>query len=245
MTFKSEGGTAVTAHQPPGTAGSSLMPGASPASPGASPASPGPPAPPLTIGDIDLSDTAFWGWPTADRQAAFALLRAREQPAFFAEPETPFAEHGPGLLRVGPARGRGRGEPEPRLFCSGAGRDEHRRPARRVQRVLRLDDQHGRPPARPAAPDRVPGVHPEDDQEVRGGRAAGGRRGSSTTCWRPGPCDFVEHVAARLPLKIICDMMGIARRALRHGAAEHQHHPVRRRPRVPQRGPRTRRSARS
>ena len=24
-----------------------------------------------------------------------------------------------------------------------------------------------------------------------------------------GPCDFVPHVAARLPLKIICDMMGI------------------------------------
>jgi cytochrome P450 len=24
-----------------------------------------------------------------------------------------------------------------------------------------------------------------------------------------GPCDFVQHVAARLPLKIICDMMGI------------------------------------
>src|SRR6202035_158956 len=24
-----------------------------------------------------------------------------------------------------------------------------------------------------------------------------------------GPCDFVAHVSARLPLKIICDMMGI------------------------------------
>ena len=24
-----------------------------------------------------------------------------------------------------------------------------------------------------------------------------------------GPCDFVQHVSARLPLKIICEMMGI------------------------------------
>ena len=29
------------------------------------------------------------------------------------------------------------------------------------------------------------------------------------TCWSGGPCDFVPNVAARLPLKIICDMMGI------------------------------------
>ena len=32
---------------------------------------------------------------------------------------------------------------------------------------------------------------------------------SSTTCVATGPCDFVPTVAARLPLKIICDMMGI------------------------------------
>src|SRR5688572_9536688 len=27
--------------------------------------------------------------------------------------------------------------------------------------------------------------------------------------FREGRCDFVEHIAAALPLKVICDMMGI------------------------------------
>ena len=38
---------------------------------------------------------------------------------------------------------------------------------------------------------------------------SGSPRGSWTTCCATGPCDFVEHVAARLPLTIICQMMGI------------------------------------
>ncbi len=29
------------------------------------------------------------------------------------------------------------------------------------------------------------------------------------TCMATGPCDFVQQVSSRLPLKIICDMMGI------------------------------------
>ena len=37
----------------------------------------------------DISDTAFWGLPLTDRQAAFAELRSLPGPPFFAEPETP------------------------------------------------------------------------------------------------------------------------------------------------------------
>src|SRR5215467_15684467 len=50
--------------------------------------------PALSAAEIDLSDTEFWGWPLAERRAAFAVLRAAEHPPFFAEPETPFAEPG-------------------------------------------------------------------------------------------------------------------------------------------------------
>src|ERR1700733_12213573 len=42
----------------------------------------------------------------------------------------------------------------------------------------------------------------EDDVQVAAGQVV-------TDLIERGPCDFVKHVAARLPLKIICDMMGI------------------------------------
>ena len=50
--------------------------------------------------DIDLSDSAFWGRPLAERDAAFARLRALGRPAFFAEPDTPFGEPGPGYYAL-------------------------------------------------------------------------------------------------------------------------------------------------
>ncbi len=133
---------------------------------------------------------------------------APPQPPFFADPEVPFAAPAGyyALVRHADVVEASR---NPEVFSSGQGATSIDRPARRVQRVLRLDDQHGRSAARPAAPDRVPRVHPADDQEVRGGRAAGGR-GIVDDLLATGPCDFVQHVAARLPLKIICQMMGIA-----------------------------------
>ena len=54
----------------------------------------------MTIAGIDLSATEFWGLPLNDRATAFALLRAQPQPPFFAEPETPFAEPGPGYYAL-------------------------------------------------------------------------------------------------------------------------------------------------
>ena len=43
----------------------------------------------MTGAATDLSDTAFWGLPLADRAAAFALLRAQQRPQFYAEPVVP------------------------------------------------------------------------------------------------------------------------------------------------------------
>ena len=47
-----------------------------------------------------------------------------------------------------------------------------------------------------------------------------------------GECDFVADVAAALPLRIICDMMGIPASQYELRLRAHQHHPRRRRPRV-------------
>src|SRR5215472_10271655 len=76
--------------------------------------------PPLSVENIDLSDTEFWGWPLADRQAAFAVLRSLDHPPFFAEPEFPLAR-GPGyyaLVRHADVVAASR---NPEVFCSGKG----------------------------------------------------------------------------------------------------------------------------
>ena len=54
----------------------------------------------MTVAGIDLSATEFWGLPLPERAAAFAALRTQPQPPYFAEPETPFAEPGPGYYAL-------------------------------------------------------------------------------------------------------------------------------------------------
>jgi cytochrome P450 len=205
MTFKSEGGTAVTAHQPPGAAGSSLMPGASPAPPGASL---GPPATPLTIGDIDLSETAFWGWPTADRQAAFALLRTREHPPFFAEPETPFAEQGPGYFALVRHADVTEASRNPQVFCSGKGATSiPDLPAEFNEyfgSMINMDNPRHARLRRIVSRAFTPRMIGKFEEEVA--RVA---TQIVDDLLETGPCDFVENVAARLPLTIISRMMGV------------------------------------
>src|SRR5262245_31082297 len=77
--------------------------------------------PPPSTEPIDLSDTEFWARPLAERRAAFALLRAREQPTFFAEPETPFAETGPGYYALVRHADVVEASRNPEVFCSGKG----------------------------------------------------------------------------------------------------------------------------
>ena len=77
--------------------------------------------PALSRADIDLSDTEFWGLPLTQRQAAFAVLRAEEHPPFFAEPETPFAEPGPGYYALVRHADVVEASRNPEVFSSGRG----------------------------------------------------------------------------------------------------------------------------
>src|SRR5215469_16213553 len=77
--------------------------------------------PALSRADIDLSDTEFWGLPLTERQAAFAVLRAEERPPFFAEPETPFAEPGPGYYALVRHADVVEASRNPEVFSSGRG----------------------------------------------------------------------------------------------------------------------------
>src|SRR5579872_766892 len=157
---------------------------------------------------IDLSDDAFWALPLPERAAGFAALRALDRPVFLAEPDVPWAPAGPGyfaLVRHADVVAASR---NPEVFCSGRGAtavvdlpDEFNE---YFGSMINLDDpRHARMRrivSRAFTPRMI--ARFEDDA----------RRAASqivNDLLATGPCDFVRHVAARLPLKIICDMMGI------------------------------------
>jgi cytochrome P450 len=193
----------VTTSQPPGP-GSAIGDPGPPPRPDTSAA----PRAPLAIGDIDISDTAFWGWPTADRRAAFAVLRASEHPPFFAEPESPFAEQGPGYFALVRHADVTEASRNPEVFSSGKGAtsipdlpvefNEH------FGSMINMDDpRHARLRrivSRAFTP-RMIGKFEEDVARVAVQIV--------DDLLETGPCDFVENVAARLPLTIIGRMMGV------------------------------------
>jgi len=157
---------------------------------------------------IDLSDTAFWGWPLADRAAAFALLRAQPQPQFYAEPEVPFSEKGPGYYALVRYADVAEASRHPEVFCSGKGAtnivDLPAEFNEYFGSMINMDDPRHARLRRIVSRAFSPRMIAKFEVDVR--------RAATTVVddlLSTGPCDFVPHVSARLPLKIICDMMGI------------------------------------
>jgi methyl-branched lipid omega-hydroxylase len=157
---------------------------------------------------IDLSDTAFWGWPLADRAVAFALLRAQQQPQFYAEPEVPFSEKGPGYYALVRYADVAEASRLPDVFCSGKGAtnivDLPAEFNEYFGSMINMDDPRHARLRRIVSRAFSPRMIAKFEADVR--------RAATTIVddlLSTGPCDFVPHVSARLPLKIICDMMGI------------------------------------
>jgi cytochrome P450 len=162
----------------------------------------------MTVAGIDLSDNAFWGLPLADRAAAFALLRAQDRPPFFAEPETPFSEIGPGYYALVRHADIIEASRHPDAFCSGKGAtsvadlpvefNEY------FGSMINMDAPRHARLRRIVSRAFSPRMVAKFEEDVRSAAAT-----IVDDLLATGPCDFVSHVAARLPLKIICDMMGI------------------------------------
>ena len=158
--------------------------------------------------DIDLSDSAFWGRPLADRDAAFARLRALSGPAFFAEPDTPFADQGPGYYALVRHADVAEASRHPEVFCSGRGATQIPDVPAEFNEyfgsMINMDDPRHSRLRRIVSRSFTPRMIRKFEDDVQ--RAA---EQVVADLLETGPCDFVQHVAARLPLKIICDMMGI------------------------------------
>jgi len=168
----------------------------------------------LTVDEIDLSDMEFWARPWDEREGAFQTLRRERPMPFFKEPEIPEAltyviPQGPGYYALTRHAQISEASRHPEIFQSGKGATSMiDMPAEMLDffgSMINMDNpRHARlrrivsaafnPRMIKSIEDRIEFVANDVIDRVA----------------PLGGCDFVTEVAARLPLEIICDMMGIA-----------------------------------
>jgi cytochrome P450 len=163
--------------------------------------------PPASDG-IDLSDSDFWAQSLAKRHADFARLRSLGQPPYFTDPETPFAAPGGGYYALVRHADVTEASRHPEVFCSGRGAtsivdlpvefNEY------FGSMINMDDPRHARLRRIVSRAFTPRMIKRFEDDVQRTAAA-----IVDELLASGPGDFVEQVAAKLPLKIICGMMGI------------------------------------
>jgi cytochrome P450 len=162
----------------------------------------------MTPDDIHLGDVDFWMADRALRERAFATLRRERPVSFHEEPEVPGLGRGPGFWALTRHADVLEASRNGQLFSSGRGGvnmiDQPEFFAELFGSMIAMDDpRHARLRRIVSAgftPSRL--RHVIADVE----RAA---TAIVDDVIDRGRCDFVTDIAAMLPLKIICDMMGI------------------------------------
>jgi methyl-branched lipid omega-hydroxylase len=166
------------------------------------------PHPVPIAGDLDLSQNAFWEQPPAWRHAAYARMRAMPSPPFFEAPESPFgtAERGYyALVRHADVVEASR---NPDLFSSGPGAtsiiDLPAEFNEYFGSMINMDDPRHARLRRIVSRAFTPRMIKKFEDDVQRTAAE-----VVDNLLATGPCDFVQLVSGRLPLKIICEMMSI------------------------------------
>ena len=162
---------------------------------------------------VDLSDRDWWAGPPSVRYATFAALR-RERPfAFFAEPEMPGIPVGPGYRAVTRHADLEAISSQPALFCSGRGAvsipDVPADLNEFYGSLISMDDPRHAKIRRIVSKAFTPRML---EQLVDGVRAVVDdvlARARRTAEAQGGSIDVVADIAAPIPLRVICDMMGV------------------------------------
>ncbi|MBN9098268.1 MAG: cytochrome P450 [Pseudonocardia sp.] len=160
-------------------------------------------------GRPDLSDIEnFWTGPIAERAAAFAALREREPVPFYEEPQFSILPKGPGYYALTRLDDVVEASRNPAIFTSGAGSTNVAdMPPEFLEfygSMINMDDpKHVRLRkivSRGFTPRRLSALTDE---------VASTARAIVDDVIDAGECDAVRAISARLPLKIVCDMMGV------------------------------------
>jgi len=157
---------------------------------------------------FDLADIAFWKKPLDERNEAFKRLRAMDRPVYFSEPKIPMLRSGKGFYAVVRHADVVEISRTPKVFSSEPAVTSPPPPAwvKSVfgDSIVNMDDpRHARLRrivSRAFSPKMLNDL--TDDIQRAATRIV-------DDVLREGPRDFVEQVAARLPITVICDMMGI------------------------------------
>ena len=160
-------------------------------------------------GRPDLSDIEnFWTAPIAERAAAFAALREREPVPFYPQPVLPYLPTGPGYWALTRLDDIVEASRKPQIFTSGAGAtgiaDSPVEFNEFFGSMINMDDpRHARLRrivSRGFTPRRL-GALIED--------VASTATEIVDAVIDDGACEAVTAISARLPLKIVCDLMGV------------------------------------
>ena len=168
--------------------------------------------PSVSLGSFDLSDPLFWTESRDYRDGAFKTLRDTPGLQFFAEreiPDIPFPV-GPGYYALARHEDVWQASRNAQLFCSGKGSNIGDLPQEMNEffgSMINMDDpKHFRLRSivsKGFTPKEIGRV--EEYVKVKAKAIVDGL----FERFPDGECDFVEEVAAPLPLQIICEMMGI------------------------------------
>lgn len=162
----------------------------------------------MTADEINLSELDFWLLPDEERDEAFGVLR-REKPVSFhpAPIYSELAPSGPGYWALTRYEDVWHASRHPELFRSGQGVNLADMPVEISEffnSIIAMDDpRHAKLRALVSR-----GFTPRTVSKLMGSvRDKAGEIVDDVA--HKGECDFVEDIAAKLPLAIICDMMGI------------------------------------
>ena len=165
----------------------------------------------LAVNDIQLSELDFWSLPLPEREGAFLTLREEKPLGFFPEPDTTAAgiEPGPGYWAVTKFQDILDVSRQPELFCSGKGATSIADMPEFMNdffgSMINMDDPRHARLRKIVAGAFTPRMLKKIEHDVAKAAAEIVEEVAAR-----GSGDFVTDVAARLPLKVICDMMGIA-----------------------------------
>jgi len=162
----------------------------------------------LASSSIDLSSPDFWAKSLAEREAAFTKLYRFHEPLFFVEPKIPFVEAGPGYYALAKHADIVTASRNPAIFSSAAGAlsitDLPSEYNRFSGSMINMDDPDYRRLRRLVFRSFM---RRTVDQLMTHMNAVTATLVDDLIANRGG--DFVTEVAARLPLTVICDLMGI------------------------------------
>ncbi len=163
----------------------------------------------MNVDEIDLSDiVGFWALPLPMREAAFATLRRERPIAFFEEPEIIGLPKGPGYWAVTRYADVVEASKRSDVFCSGQGAttviDLPEAFREYFGGMINADDpRHARLRrivSRAFTPKRLALLQGQVERITT--------TILNSVCER-GQCDFATEVASLLPMRVICELMGV------------------------------------